>query len=299
MAARIIQFFRRSQAPLGNNGKWLRTGEQASIDCLTYALALGFYGMGEVEGRMAWSEAKWESWRSFLRSAGGGGSRGGWRYPPPYRAGFGSWFCSGGVIVSGEVVEFRVLGRYPSLLIFRDGRVLLRGSLRAPAMKEIKPERKGGYWQVSVRNVLTGRKDNPYVTRLVVEAFCFPPAGFARGDCEVHHIDSNPHNNAACNLEYLPVAAHRRADADLRRLFALRGLALGDLAEQARAAGAEVGEGLAFGGLGILAAAEAWSRLEAEFGAARRAWEWEYRARPAGELRAFLEGREKKNMKKA
>ena len=190
--------------------------------------------------------------------------------------------------MSGAVAEFRVLDRYPGLLIFRDGRVLLRGSLRRPAMKEIKPERKGGYFQLSIRNAITGEKDYPYLTRLVAEAFCFPPAGVGRDDCEVHHIDSNPHNNAADNLEYLPVHAHRLADKDLRELARHRGAAMANWAAAVRALGAEVAESIAYGGMSAEDALGQWQRATTEINRRRDEIEERFRPRPSAELRAFV-----------
>lgn len=135
-------------------------------------------------------------------------------------------------------VEFRELSQYPSLLVFRDGRVLWKSTMREVRTKEIKPERKPGYFQFFCRNILTGRKDTLYVHRVVALAFCRPPAGARLEECEVHHVNSVPHDNRAENLQFLPVRAHRRADRDLRELERRRGLALGELAARARAAGA-------------------------------------------------------------
>ena len=89
----IIQRFPKFFKEMGNErwivthgrvgGKWLRTGEQASLDCLTYALAGAFYGVGGLPGRKDWDAGQWAARRAELAAARAGDRRGGQNTPPP------------------------------------------------------------------------------------------------------------------------------------------------------------------------------------------------------------------------
>ena len=70
-------------------GKWDRTGEQASLDCLVYALGGAFYGAGGIEVRKTWDASRWASRRAELaaEAAGAGGVVN--APPPPPNSGGG------------------------------------------------------------------------------------------------------------------------------------------------------------------------------------------------------------------
>ena len=89
----IIQRFPNFFKEMGNErwvvtpgrvgGKWNRTGEQASLDCLTYAIAGAFYGVGGMDGRKDWDAGQWASRRAELAAAQAGDGGVVQNTPPP------------------------------------------------------------------------------------------------------------------------------------------------------------------------------------------------------------------------
>ena len=132
-------------------------------------------------------------------------------------------------------VEWRPLPLAPNILVNQYGAVRCANG-KAPSAGDPHPGNKRGMIRFKA-----GQHGTMQIAKAI--ALGFPdliplPAGRSWDDngepLEVHHIDSNPVNNRADNLEILPVGEHRKKDAGLRAAAcAQRGL-LGDLQLEAR-----------------------------------------------------------------
>lgn len=78
-----------------------------------------------------------------------------------------------------------------------------RGQMLTPYLLEYKDQ---GYRRPFIKLGHNGRKETLLVHRLVADAFCYKPAG-----CDVvNHIDCNPINNRADNLEWTTHSGNSR-----------------------------------------------------------------------------------------
>lgn len=114
--------------------------------------------------------------------------------------------------------NWKAIAGYEGLYEVSDRGVVRRAtdSRRRPkALRVLKTNPKNGYLTVKLFRGGDGNGIDHYVHALVADAFVGPrPQGL-----DVNHIDTNKHNNAASNLEYLTRAQNLRhaAQAGLSR----------------------------------------------------------------------------------